>query len=71
MKIQRIATKFLLCTCFVSASSALAQPEDPTPFAGPTPLTLINGWTNAPSFGTTAVSSIGNDRQDVDCGCQI
>jgi hypothetical protein len=53
MKIQRIATMFLLCACFVPASSALAQPEDdPTPFVSLTPLTLINGWINAP-FGTS------------------
>jgi hypothetical protein len=48
MKIQRIFTMFLVCASFVLASSAQAQSEDPTLSPGPTSLTLINGWYNAP-----------------------
>jgi hypothetical protein len=51
MKIQRIFTMFLVCASLVLASSALAQSEDPTPFASPTTLALINGWTNY-GYGT-------------------
>lgn len=50
--LDRLACGLVLFALLSGAGSALAQFEDPTPFASPTPLTPINGWTNAP-FGTS------------------
>jgi hypothetical protein len=60
MKIQRISTMLLLCASFVLPSSALAQSEDPTPLPGPTTLTLLNGWTNAPYSTSDAQVEVVN-----------
>ncbi|MGA2538423.1 MAG: hypothetical protein ABSF53_20605, partial [Terracidiphilus sp.] len=49
MNIKRISKMLLLSASIALASSALAQSEDDSiPQPGPTTLTLINGWTNAP-----------------------
>jgi hypothetical protein len=60
MHIQRISTMFVLCAGLVLASSAIAQSEDPTPMPGPTGLTLLNGWYNAPFSTSNAEVEVVN-----------
>jgi len=61
MNILRVFMMFLLCASFVPPVSALAQSEDLTPSTSPTPLTLINGWFNAPYDTSNAEVEKVND----------
>lgn len=63
MNILRLARMSVLFASFVLALSAFAQSEDaanpsgPTALTVPTPLNLINGWTNPP-YGTSNAEAV-------------